>query len=148
GSGSRRTPERWTRSKDLETTMAAFHAAAEAYPLMPDDELSLLVEDMKANGFDPHFPIARFKDQILDGRNRQRAADLAEVNPTYIDLPEDTDPEKYVERANEHRRHLTQKWLEVRRRERIERVAEARRNGDSIRTIAEAEKVCPATIQE
>ena len=83
------------------------HPLANAYPRLPDDELNRLTADMEANGYDPRFPVVLYEGKILDGRNRQIAAGNAEVEPVYVELPADADPEAFVERANEHRRHLT-----------------------------------------
>lgn len=123
------------------------HPAAERYPLMPESELAQLVADMKQNGFDKRFPIARLKGKTLDGRNREIAAERAGVKAKFIDLPKDTDPDAYVIRANEHRRHLSQEWLQQRRAERVERVADARRSGQSLPAIAEEEEISVAQVR-
>lgn len=108
---------------------------------MPRLELAMLVLDMKARGFDPLFPIILYENRILDGRNRYLSAQEAGVEPVFQDLPAGTDPEEFVQRANENRRHLDQEWLKRRRRERLERVVAARLQGQSVRGIAEQEGV-------
>jgi len=126
-----------------------FHPLAESYPLMPDHELQLLIEDMRAHGYDARFPIVIHEDAILDGRNRQRAADKAGVvHVPEVDLPQDVDPVMFVRRANEHRRHLDQAWLQKRREERVKRVAAGTREGKSLRVIAEEEKISEKQVRE
>lgn len=124
-----------------------FHELANQYPLMPVLELNQLEEDMRLRGYDKRFPIITFQGAILDGRNRFIASERAEVGPVYTEfVGSEQDAELFVHRANEHRRHLTAEWLAGKKLERIKRVAEQRQQGKSIRTIAEAEKVSPATV--
>src|SRR5207248_1819723 len=82
-------------AKELEA-----HPAAEAYPMMPSSELSFLVDDMRAHGFDKRFPIFLLGGRILDGRNRYKAALQAGVKPILVNLPKTTDPDEFVARAN------------------------------------------------
>lgn len=124
-----------------------FHPLAEDYPLMPEGELRLIADDMAENGFDARFPVVWYEGLILDGRNRWLAARLAGVEPDSVQLAPNVDPATFVRRANEHRRHLTQEWLQRRRQERIARAGQARANGDSIRTIAEREGVSIGQVQ-
>jgi hypothetical protein len=57
------------------------HPLADLFPMMPDADLALLAEDIKANGlFDP---IVTFEGQILDGRNRPKACQMAGVDPVF-----------------------------------------------------------------
>jgi hypothetical protein len=124
-----------------------FHPFAEQYPLLTNGEQGRLIESMK-HGFDPRFPIVTYQGKILDGRNRWLAAIAAKVEPVFIEFTGDDEAAKqFVITANEERRHLSEKFLELKRRERIDRVAEARKAGESIRTIAEREKVSTTTVQ-
>jgi hypothetical protein len=125
-------------------TKLRFHEAAEEYPLMPDDELKRLIDDMKANGFDPRFPIALYDGKILGGRNRYLAARKAGVDFLTVTLPKETDAQAFVVRENEHRRHLTPEWLEKRRYERLSRVSDSMLEGKSTRTIADEENISHA----
>lgn len=126
-----------------------FHAFSEEYPLMPALELWRMEQGMRQFGFDTLFPIVLYQGKILDGRNRYLAATAAELKPETIDFDGDDDEARqFVERANEVRRHLAAEWLQRRRQERIARVAAARQEGKSLRTIAEDEKVSVATIHE
>jgi len=122
-----------------------FHAEAEEYDLWTDEELARTAAKMKADGFNPNFPIGLFKGKILIGRNRYLAAIKAKVEFLTKDVS-DEDPAKLVEMENDDRRHETQEARMARRDSRIERVAAALRNGTPTREIAEAEKVSQPTI--
>ncbi len=124
-----------------------FHPLCEQYPMMPDDEFTLLVADMKASGYDQRFPIFLFDGKILDGRTKYLAAKQAKVEPVFKNLPKDTDLEAFVERANEHRRHLTPEWITAKRKERVARVAEKKTEGKSNRVIAEEEGVSEGQVR-
>jgi len=71
------------------------HAAAELFPLLDDTTLKPLVDSMRSSGFDASKPVLRYRGEILDGRNRLRAAELAGVEPVFADVADDCDP--YVE---------------------------------------------------
>ena len=84
------------------------HPAADAFPMMLEDELAKLTEDIKANGM--RFPITLDKDGgLLDGRNRLEALERAGLDlpsgQTQIYLGDD--PVGFIVSANIHRRHLT-----------------------------------------
>lgn len=86
---------------------ANWHDAANIFPLMPDDELQKLADDIKANG--QKNAVVLLNDKILDGRNRILACKLAGVRPNI----ESRNPEKlgspvaWVLSQNLHRRQLT-----------------------------------------
>lgn len=86
------------------------HKAAELFPMLSDDELRTLADDIKANGL--HEPIwlwdddARGSTVLLDGRNRLAACDLAGVD-VETRMYEGNDPIGFVLSQNLHRRHLT-----------------------------------------
>lgn len=79
------------------------HAAAQVFPLLGEAELGELAADIKANGL--RHPIVLHHGEILDGRNRYRACELAEVKPSFTTYDGD-DPVAYVVSANLKRRHL------------------------------------------
>ena len=107
----------------------AIHPAAELFPLMPPDELRVLGEDIKKNGLTS--PIVLWRShpqapvQLLDGRNRLDAIEIATGSPAVVGAPSITagedflacnkvivldksvDPFAHVVSANIHRRHLT-----------------------------------------
>lgn len=115
-----------------------FHPLAATYPLMPEADLDRLRSSIR-EGFNRIFPIVRFEGMILDGRNRYLACVAENVDPFFVDFRGTADEARqFVIDANEHRRHLTQKWLTQRRTERIHQITEMRRGGASTRQIAEA----------
>ena len=83
------------------------HEYADLFPMMTDDELAAIVEDMRKNGYDEHAPVVTYQGKILDGRNRYKAAQLANVEPEFIEYTDD-DPLGFVIRHNLKRRHLNE----------------------------------------
>lgn len=82
------------------------HPAADLFPLLPDDELRDLADDIAANGL--HEPVWLHPDgRILDGRNRYKACELAGVEPTFRTWNGDGSPVIFVVSLNLKRRHLT-----------------------------------------
>jgi N6-adenosine-specific RNA methylase IME4 len=81
-----------------------YHPAAQAFPILPDDRLNDLAEDIKKNGL--REPIVLCDEKILDGRNRYMACATAGVKPRFVHF--DTgDPWAYVWSLNGERRDLT-----------------------------------------
>jgi hypothetical protein len=81
-----------------------FHPLANIFPLIEGAEFEELVADIRAHGV--RIPIWLYKDKVLDGRNRYRAAQVASLDcPTRI--YEGNDPVAFVVSANLHRRHLS-----------------------------------------
>ena len=83
---------------------------------------------------------------VLDGWQLQRACVAKGIQPVYAELPNGVTAEQYVAIMNDVRRHETQEAAEQRIAARRERVAEARREGQSTRTIAENEDVSHVTV--
>jgi N6-adenosine-specific RNA methylase IME4 len=88
-----------------------FHPLANLFPLMEGDDFVALVADVKANGV--HDPIDLYQGKILDGRNRYRAAEAAEIeletrNFRYFRPEFYGDPLAYVTSKNLARRHLNE----------------------------------------
>ena len=80
-----------------------FHPAADLFPMMSDEELDALGEDMLEHG--QREDIVLYKGKILDGRNRYVACQLNGIEPRCREeLP--ADPYAFVASANLHRRHL------------------------------------------
>jgi hypothetical protein len=80
------------------------HPAAAVFPMLPDDELAALADDIAANGL--IHPIVTTPDgDVLDGRNRLAACELAGIAPHFI--THDGDPIAFVLSANVARRHMT-----------------------------------------
>ena len=80
------------------------HPIADLFPVLGDDELQELADDIATNGLQQ--PIVLLDRMILDGRNRYRACELAGIEPEFIAYRGD-DPVAFVVSANLHRRHLT-----------------------------------------
>jgi 16S rRNA G966 N2-methylase RsmD len=85
--------------------MTGVHPAAQMFPMMPDDQLRVLADDIKANGL--REPLILDHDgRLLDGRNRLAACRLAGVEPRYATIAV-SDAVAFVLSLNLHRRHLT-----------------------------------------
>ncbi len=84
-----------------------YHPYANLFPLLDENELRILSEDIAANG--QHHPvIIDDKGLILDGRNRSAACTLAGIKPVTKEFKgNDTEKLAFVLSANLHRRHLT-----------------------------------------
>jgi len=99
------------------------HPAADVFPMLPEDELRKLGEDIDQNGLKEPITMFRPDDDadakricLLDGRNRLAAMELIGMNidpqwPRAASSPSvrwiHTNPEAYVISKNIRRRHLT-----------------------------------------
>lgn len=81
-----------------------FHPIADLFPMMPKADLEALAADIKANGL--QMPVELLDGKIIDGRNRYRACEIADIEPTFVNVQVD-DPVVYVLSRNLHRRHLS-----------------------------------------
>ena len=82
------------------------HPAAEIFPMLPDSELQELAGDIAKHGLNN--PVVVHEGQILDGRNRHRACELAGVPVRTVEWePRGRSPIAWVISENLHRRHLT-----------------------------------------
>ncbi len=92
-------------SKGVMKTELRPHPLAECFPMLPDSELQELADDIKANGLRQNIVV--YEGQILDGRNRHAACQIAGVPiENFIIQYEGSDPIGYVISANLIRRHL------------------------------------------
>ena len=84
------------------------HKYAEIFPMLDDHGLSELAKDISENGLAE--PILTYGGQILDGRNRYKACQVAKVQPRFVEADCDTDEEALtlVMSLNLHRRHLNE----------------------------------------
>lgn len=80
-----------------------FHALANIFPLLEGDSFTALVEDICAQGL--REPVWLYEGQILDGRNRYRACQVAHV-PYETRIYTGDDPIAFVVSMNLRRRHL------------------------------------------
>jgi hypothetical protein len=81
-----------------------FHPLAEIFPLLSDDGLQALANDIAEHGLLDE--IVLYEGEILDGRCRYLACDRVGVAPKFHDYVGD-DPLGFVISRNVHRRHLT-----------------------------------------
>lgn len=83
----------------------AYHPIADAFPMMSEQELDDLAQDIKARGL--QHPVVLYEGKILDGRNRSEAAKRGGVPITHEAYDGD-DPVGFVISLNIKRRHLDQ----------------------------------------
>jgi ParB-like chromosome segregation protein Spo0J len=82
------------------------HPAANLFPMMDADALKELAADIKEHGLVQ--PITVHQRQVLDGRNRLVACQMAGVAPKFADWTGTGSPTAWVISVNLHRRNLTQ----------------------------------------
>lgn len=80
-----------------------YHEAANIFPLMDENELKTLAEDIGLRG--QLVPIELCDGMIIDGRNRWAACQFAGIEPLTVEV-NPKDPVAYVLSLNLHRRHL------------------------------------------
>ncbi len=85
------------------------HPVAAVFPMLPEADLATLAADIGEHGLRQPVAVARIDGTLtlIDGRNRLAACRQAGVEPTWEELPADTDPAGYIISANIARRHLT-----------------------------------------
>jgi predicted transcriptional regulator len=121
-----------------------FHPLADRFPLMENDDLIKLDNDIRANGL--REPITLYEGKILDGRNRYLASKMLRcgfMRTHFRELLCDKDPMAFVISANIHRRHLTAE----KKRELLATLIKID-PGKSNRQIAEEAKVSHHTVGE
>jgi hypothetical protein len=90
---------------------------ADVFPMMAEDELQELAEDIREKGLREPLVVADIETakgggevivetMLVDGRNRREACRLAKYAPDIVKL-NGVDPTAYVVSANLHRRHMT-----------------------------------------
>lgn len=90
------------------------HQYANAFPMMTDKEYSDLIESMKSDGYHQHEPIMLYKGQILDGRNRHKAAQELNIMPMFVKFDGDDEAAyKYARSTNLARKHWSLDQLAV-----------------------------------
>ena len=125
------------------------HPVASLFPMIGDEELQALADDIKANGQREPIVLAHLNgiqdDEVvlIDGRNRFRACEIAGVEPEFrtdfLLHGEAIGP--WIMSHNRHRRHMSktqmatvaveyEKWLAVEAKKRID---EGRKNSHSSR---------------
>lgn len=81
------------------------HEYANLFPMMGENEIQTLSKDIKENGLQES--IILFENEILDGRNRYKACEIAGVKPI-MEQYEGDDALAFVVSHNLHRRHLSE----------------------------------------
>ena len=81
------------------------HRAAELFPMMDAEALQALADDIREHG--QREPVILFRGEVIDGRNRLRACELAGVEPRFESRDDIGDsPAAFVLSLNLLRRHL------------------------------------------
>src|SRR5437867_2962004 len=89
------------------------HPAVDVFPMLSEEELRKLGEDIQKNGLRETITVYRAKDigtvYLVDGRNRLAAMELVGMRNATVAWLEDSDPspENYIISKNIRRRHLT-----------------------------------------
>jgi hypothetical protein len=81
------------------------HPAANLFPMMSDDEIRELAEDIRKHGM--REPIWLIDGQVVDGRNRLKACKLIDHKPHFATAVFGGTALDFVLSKNLHRRHLT-----------------------------------------
>src|SRR5437879_5588490 len=93
-----------------EVTIADFsalsvHPAAALFPMLNDEELRELAEDIRVHGLAS--AIVVLGNVLLDGRNRLRACEIANVPPRFVEWNGTGSVTAWIVSVNLHRRHLS-----------------------------------------
>jgi hypothetical protein len=90
---------------EIQMQIKSIHPVADLFPMMTEDELADLASDIKANG-QLHPIIVDDAGQLIDGRNRKRACEIAGVDPWFEKL-NGHDATALIISANIARRQMT-----------------------------------------
>ena len=90
---------------NVHVTQLTPHPAAELFPMLDDARLAELAADIRENGL--REPIQILDGQIIDGRNRHRACQMAGVTPQFKQVATDANPWALVWSLNGQRRDLS-----------------------------------------
>jgi hypothetical protein len=112
-----------------------FHELCLLFPRCTDEELQLLVSDIRENGL--LTPVTLYEGKILDGRNRYLACQMLNIEPDYEEF-DGTAPLPFVVSRNLCRRHLSESQRAMVAAAIIE--LQRKENGRSEVTISEAAK--------
>jgi hypothetical protein len=110
-----------------------FHELCLLFPRCTDEELQLLVSELRENGLQT--PITLYEGKILDGRNRYLACQMLNIEPDYVEF-DGKDPLPFVVSRNLCRRHLSESQRAMVAAAIIE--LQRKENGRSEITISEA----------
>ena len=113
------------------------HEFSYAWPEIPNDQLGLLIQSMRVNGFDASNPITIYEGAILDGWHRYKAAARADVQPVFVEFNgTERQALNFVEMRNSSRRHMTvgQQATALRRID-LQRPESARRSVEEVAAL-------------
>jgi hypothetical protein len=85
------------------------HECCSIFPLMEDEDLNRLAEDIREHG--QRDPIKLYQGKIIDGRNRYRACEICGIMPQTKECGDaeiGPSPLAYIVSANLHRCHLSE----------------------------------------
>jgi hypothetical protein len=99
------TSELSSNDTTTQVPISIGHPLADIFPMLTGDRLHDLAQDIKDHGLLD--AIVMHEDNILDGRGRYLACEMAGVEPKFENYIGD-DPVSYVVSHNLHRRHLTE----------------------------------------
>lgn len=85
--------------------MMEAHPAANIFPMMDDVRLQELADDIRDNGL--RVPIQVLDGKVIDGRNRLKACEIAEVQPRFEHIDAGSNPWQLAWALNGQRRDLT-----------------------------------------
>lgn len=85
------------------------HPAAAIFPMMDESDLKTLAADIKENGLRVPIVLDKSGEVLIDGRNRLRACEMAEVKPTFQHY--EGDATDYVLSLNVERRHMSKSQI-------------------------------------
>lgn len=119
------------------------HPLSAAYEDLKGRAWKSFVETVREHGVINSRCIMLHEGKVIDGWQLLRACVEADVEPWFekLTLPPGMTAEEWVETVNDQRRHETPEKVSDRVAKRRERIAAARQEGQSTRTIAEAEGI-------
>lgn len=91
----------------VEADKLPVHPLAGLFPMLPDDELADLADDIKENGLIHAVILDHAGAVLVDGRNRLAACRLAGIEPRFEYLAEGVEPRDYIAGVNLRRRNMT-----------------------------------------
>lgn len=119
------------------------HPAANIFPMMDDVRLQELADDIKANGL--RVPIQVLDGKVIDGRNRLKACEIAEIQPRFEYIEAGSNPWQLAWALNGQRRDLTADqryilWAECAENDKAWQAEQRRIQEEANRKRAEAAK--------
>lgn len=128
--------------KELDVWTLPVHPAADVFPMLDDDELAELANDIAENGLQTPLVVGELNGEmvLVDGRNRRAACRLVNVEPTHQLFTGDA--VAYILSANINRRHLTK----GQRAMAVARVRLVSNQGATVRASAQAAGISHARV--